>query len=222
MPVVGASDVSSELALGSGVWLFATLLVAPMALALLVEPWVHAWSDRVDRQRLLIGALLAAAASLLSASVAGHPVVLSACLGLWGLSTGVACGVAQACLVAGARDERSAQTAMTRWSLATSVGDAAAPLWVGGLAALGFGWRVALGAAASTSVLAAWAAWRSGRPGSETADDDRDEDEGTVVAGLRAALSDRTLLAWVAAMAACTLLDEIVLVFVALRLDGEP
>ena len=84
VPIVGGPEVGEGLALGTGVGLFATLLAAPTALALLVEPAVLAWSDRSDRRRVLVGAYLLMAALPLAAvgleDARAHPVAI----GLWG------------------------------------------------------------------------------------------------------------------------------------------
>ena len=215
VPVAGAPGLSSDLDLGRGLFLFAALLSAPMAIGLLLEPIIHAWSDRVDRRPLLLGALAGASLSLAIASLSVGPVTLVGALGVWGLCTGVACGVAQAGLVASSSDP---SRAMTRWALATSVGDLAAPLVVGALAFVGLGWRAALGVAAAFSLVVLLTAVRAPVAPSEPDEDD----DLSFTAAFRGALGTPRLLAWVAAMASCTLLDEIVLMLAALRAGDDP
>lgn len=215
VPAAGASGLATDLDLGRGLFLFAALLSVPMAIGLLLEPLIHAWSDRVDRRPLLLGALAGASLSLALASVSVGPLTLVGALGAWSLCTGVACGVAQAGLVASASNP---SRAMTRWALATSVGDLAAPLVVGTLAAVGLGWRAALAVAAGGCLFVLVATARA--PLSEATPDG--DDHTSTIEALWGALRTPRLLAWLAAIASCTLLDEIVLMLAALRAGGEP
>jgi FSR family fosmidomycin resistance protein-like MFS transporter len=215
IPVIGAPQLGHDLDVGQGVRLLGTVLALPMALALLLEPWVHAWSDHCNRRGLLRGSLVGAAVFLAAAALAPNALTLSCCLGAWGLSTGIACGLAQSGLVA---ESDQPTRALTRWAIATSVGDILAPAFVVALGALGWGWRWALAGGALVSVLCLVATGRT-----RIATEPPPEDDGpTVWMALGTALRNRPLLGWLIAIASCTLLDEIVLILGALRLQDDP
>jgi len=225
VPVVGAPGIGGELDLGQGALLMATVLSAPIAMGMLLEAPIHALSDGADRRRLLRIALGAASLTLAAGALAPGPVVLAVALGAWGVATGVACGLAQGGLVAASRDEPG--RAMTRWALATSVGDLAAPLVMGALAAFGLGWRAGMGVAAAfaavTMLIALGAeSGVSDEPAGPSDEGPSEDSEASLRDGVFAALRDRRLLSWLAAVAACTLLDEIALMLGALRLAHDP
>lgn len=213
VPVAGAPELGGEFALG-GAGLGLALLTAPIALGVVLEAPVLAWSDRADRRPVVAAALLAMALTSLAAAVATGPYALALALGLWGTACGVASGAAQAALVAGSDDP---DRAMTRWGIGASIGDVVAPLLVGGVVAAGGSWRAAVVLAALVPLLDAVAV-ASGPPLVAPREDD---DEPTTA---REALADRWLLAWLFAAAACTLLDEVLVVFGSLRLEalGQP
>lgn len=212
VPVAGAPEVGAEFALG-GASLGLALLTAPIALGVLLEAPVLAWSDRHDRRPVIAGALLAMSLTSLAAALATGPVGLALALGLWGTACGIASGAAQAALVTGADDP---DRAMTRWGIGASAGDVAGPLLVGAVLAAGGSWRAAVVLAAVPPLLDALAVARG-----PALRGDHDDDEPTT---LREALADRWLLAWLFAAACCTLMDEILVVFGALRLEalGQP
>ncbi|MGF1511034.1 MAG: hypothetical protein ACFB9M_16190 [Myxococcota bacterium] len=210
--MVGAPSLGPELGVGQGIFLFATVLALPLAMSKLAEPWIHAWSDTVDTRRLLRASLLGSGGCLTLAAFAPSAVALSGCLGAWSLCTGVACGLAQAGLV---RCHTSPERALTRWAIATSLGDIAAPLFVVTLSALGFSWRAALVAAALPSFAISLVTWNApiARP-------PEDHDQNMPPTEVRSVLFARPRLwAWLAATAACALLDEILLMLAALRLE---
>ena len=241
--MVGASSIADDLAIGSGVTLFAIVLAGPTALAWLLEPWIHALSDRLERRRLRELGLAGCALCLALAAWAENPLFVALAIAGWGLATGVSCGVAQSLLVVGVEPDR----AMTRWALATAVGDVLAPLLVGATTVIGIAWRGALLVAAGVSILAL-ILLRFARPvedvsqatshlinsrrevsdfgGAKSGSPKRTSPAPTTPAGLekvelRAVLRDRNLLAWLCAMASCTLLDEIIIVIAALRLGSD-
>lgn len=212
--MVGASSIADDLAIDTGLTLFAIVLAGPTALALLLEPWIHALSDRIERRRLLDLGLAGCAVCLSLAASAEGPLTVALAIAGWGLATGVACGVAQSLLVVGVDPDR----AMTRWALATAVGDVLAPLLVGAATVVGIAWRGALLVAAGVSVLAL-TLLRFARLSEEAPQisPPPPTTSGPEKAELRAVLRDRRLLAWLFAMTSCTLLDEIVVVIAALR-----
>ena len=209
LPVLGSGDLGREV--GTGVGLFAVLLAVPTALSLLVEPVVLAWSDRADRQRILVGALLAMGVMGAAGAVSTSPVALTVCIGLWGTACGVACGVAQGALVS---DAESEAVGMAGWVRGAVIGDLAAPVAV---QACGGDWRWAwLASAALPVALAVWVSRLSLPP--LVADGEADPPFRVALArGLR----DPVLLGWLVAVSSCTLLDEPLLVLVVLRTGGS-
>jgi predicted MFS family arabinose efflux permease len=179
VPVAGAPELDAEL-VGGTLVLAMTLLSAPALLGLALEAAVLAWTDRVERRPILAGALGVMAAATVTASVAEHPLVLAAALGIWGTAAGVAEGIAEAALVSpGAGDERLHRAglgsaagvpkdgpasedpdparAMTRWGIAGAAGDLVAPMLLGAALAAGGGWRAVMLATAALPALDALA-----------------------------------------------------------------
>jgi predicted MFS family arabinose efflux permease len=208
VPVNGAPDVGLDLAL-DGLGLGAALLAVPALISIALEAGLLAATDRIDRRPLLAGALAVTALSSLIAAFSPNAAVLSLALGVWGTAGGVAEGAAQAALVARGNPER----AMTRWGISASIGDLVAPLL---LAALG-DWRTALAFTALFPALDAVAVAIGPRLDRGIEEDD---DAEPLRLALRDALRDRALLSWLLAATACTLMDEILIVFAALRMES--
>ena len=220
MAVSGAPAVERELGLShAGYVVF--VFVGPLVLAALLEGSLALLSDRLDRRRLLLGGQAALAASLTFVGWTHSAWGLTVGLALAGAASGVACGAGQAVLVAS--DAGGVDRAMVRWSLFASIGDVLTP----GLTALSlaFGWsyRAALLAIAALVVLQLTASILArtnlSSGASEPGEDDSPNDP------LRAAVSRAARLprlwAWLFAAASCTLLDELVVAFSALRLQRE-
>lgn len=196
----------------SAAGLAAALFTVPMVVGVVLEPVVLLASERMDRRRLLVGALLAMAAGQLGVLLAVGPVSLALALGGWGLASGVATSLAEVALVARTDDP---DRAMTRWGLAGALGDLAAPAALGAVALLGGGWREATALAVLVSMANA-AAVAAG-PALRAGDDEQEE----APAPLREVARNRALWAWLGAATACTLLDELLLSLGSLWLDGR-
>jgi MFS family permease len=169
-------------------------------------------ADRYPRAPFIRGALATMGLASIVASIAPNAIVLTAAIAAWSIGTGVAASLAQAHLVARDPDRRS--RTMTRWTLMSTVGDLLAPC----VLALVPTWRT--GFVVAGALCLAFAVVLSLRrfPTAATVPDDPDEVPVPILAALREALRDRRLLAWLFATALCDLLDEILLVFAALRL----
>ncbi len=216
---MSAAEVRDEwtLAYGStGV----VLLVVPLLLAILIESPLLLVSDRWSRAKVVpIGIALMGVFMLLAAG-AGSMWTLSLAFGGWAAMSGLACAQAQGALMDAFPDQR--ERWMTRWTLCGTLGDAATPLVILAVAALGFGWRGALVAAGLLQVghalVLAWVGLPVHAGSSEEEEDDDDE---SLWARLRRGLADRELLAWLGASALCCLLDEIFVVFGSLFLRDQ-
>jgi DHA1 family inner membrane transport protein len=198
----------------SGATAAAVALAGPLVLATLLEPPLLLLADRSpDRRPWVRAGLLAMAASCALAALAPSLPVLVAALALLGPSTGLACGVAEAGLVE--MEPGRAEQRLTRWTLLGVVGDVAAPAMLAAAVAVGSDWRGALLAvAAATTAVALLVpplprATAVAVPGTEAP---------RVRAVLMDALRDRRLLAWIAGMFLCTLMDEIFVAFAALHI----
>lgn len=220
---VSAADIRDELGLAYGGAALA-LLVGPLLFSLVIEGPLLLLSDRWRRDRMAALAMLAMGLCMLLAACAGSAWALALAIGGWATASGVACGVSQGALMDAYPDER--ERWMTRWTAMGALGDSVAPALVFGCAALGFGWRGALVAAAILHLVHAPLLARAIRrvaPG-EGGEDDEDEDGSepkSLRERLRAGLRDPTLLGWLAGSALCCLLDEMLYVFGALFLRDE-
>lgn len=212
MPVLSGPEVDADLVGGTFV-VAAALLAAPHAIGLVLESAVLASTDRAGRRSVLAGALAAMSLGTLLVSVAHGPLALAVSLGIWGTAAGIAEATGEAALVGDAAD---ADRAMTRAGLSAALGDLLAPALVGIFLASGGSWRMLM--AFTALVPAAIAIGVARGPALHVhADDDAPEPLWTA---LRDALRDRRLLGWLLAATACTLMDEILVGLVALRLDS--
>lgn len=213
MPVVSSPELASELGAGTGLLFMAGLFTAPALLGMVIEPVVLAWSDYLDRRRVLFWSLIGMTVTLALCALAPSMLWLSALFGLWGVFVGIADGVAQGALVLRA-DEPERE--LTRWTLSAELGDLAAPLLLAATVGLGFGWRGALFVSAGFSLLIAAALWRAPI---EAEDEDDDDEPAPIREALQEALRAPGLLLWLGAVASCTLMDELLLTLVALRVE---
>ncbi len=193
----------------------------PLVAAAVLEAGLALLSDVWGRARLVVLGQGALGAALFFTAWTSSPWGLTLGLALAGASSGVACGAAQALLIASNRG--NAEAAMVRWSLYCAIGDVLTPVVTAFAIALGYSYRGAMGAiatlvcgqcAVSASLLPRDAAKRLSSLDVESAD------EPLRVALARAARKPR-LWAWLSAAASCTLLDELVIALAALRLDHE-
>lgn len=212
--VVGAPEVEDVHGVGHAaytLWVFAV----PILASSLIEVPLALWSDRARRSRVLRGGLLGLAGSLLLCAVADRPWMLAVGLSLAGAASGVACNAAEADLVA--RHPGGSARAMSRWVTFGAIGDALAPVIVGGAIALGHSYPLALVVIAGVVVVHA----ATIRPESDevvAAADDEDEEERP---SWRALLAQPRLWWVLFGAAVCTLLDEVVVAMIALRLARD-
>jgi MFS family permease len=208
---VGAPDI--ERAFAASHALVATIVfVIPGAIAFVVEPIVFALADRYPRAPIIRAGTLAMAVGAGAAAIAPGPWTFALALAILWPAIGCASGLAQATLVDAAEHARARTIA--RFSLFALAGDIVAPA----LLAI-VDWRVAFAIVAA--LLAAWTIVlaRARLPSAAMRDDA--EPRAPLLASLRAALSDRVLLAWLVAVALCDLLDEILIVFASLRVRDD-
>jgi FSR family fosmidomycin resistance protein-like MFS transporter len=155
----------------------------------------------------------------LGAALASGPLWLVLCLALYGPASGCALSSSEGFLVESRPHER--ERTITRLNLAGALGDLLVPLLLGLLAWTGAAWRYALAAAALSAALLSLvhALARALERTVELADDDEEEREHPgVLQALRFAFSVRPLLAWSAAVALTSLLDEVLIAFAVVRL----
>ncbi|MFK7985316.1 MAG: sugar MFS transporter [Sandaracinaceae bacterium] len=215
VPSVAAEDIRSSLGVDyEGALL--TLWFVPGVVALLVEPVLFVLADRHPRRWFVSGGLFAMGVAGLLAAWAPSATWLAVAVALAWVGSGSGVTLSEATL-ADAHPERRPQM-LARWALLGEVGDLGAPLLVAGMAWLGLGWREAFTVVGVLVIL--WSGMllfpRFPVPGD---DDDEDEDEPLLV-GVRAAFKNRVLLGWLGATALCEFLDELVVVFAALRMRG--
>lgn len=217
--------------------LSAALFVAPQLFALLVEAPLLVWLEHYPRQRLLCLGLLGMACSMLGCAVAPGFLWFSVAWALYYPASGIACSVAQAALM-DAEPERREQN-MGWWSFAGWAGDLLGPvlLWVS--SALTFEWRGAFATTALVLVMVALCFDRRVLPRAERERTEleaelcsvtaasqeasaevvaRCEAEVTPWQALRLLLGQRRLLLWLTGAALCTLMDEVLAVFVGIRI----
>jgi FSR family fosmidomycin resistance protein-like MFS transporter len=195
---------------------------APLLVAAVLEGAVALVSDLVDRRRLVVAGQIGLAASLLLLAWTRSGWGLTVGLALAGTTSGVACGAAQALLVAA--DPRGTDRALLRWALFASVGDLLTPLITAGAIALGYSYRGAMLAIAVVVLVQCIGLGRGARepaaPATEAMADSELPAE-PLRAALRRAVRRPRLWAWLFAAASCTLLDELVVALAALRMEHE-
>jgi len=204
---VGAPDIEHSLG-ASHALTTAILFLVPGVVAFAIEPWLFALADRHPRQWFVRGGVVAMAVSAFAVALAPGAIGLACALSVLWPAIGCASSIAQATLVDHAPDRRARTIA--RFTLLSLVGDLAAPAL---LAVLAGGWRTGFAIVGAVLVpygcVLATVRFPPPAPG-------EDEPSVGIVAAIRGALADRTLLAWLFAMALCELLDEILVVFASL------
>lgn len=229
VPAAAAFAVREQF--GSGVSSVAfAVLVAPQVLSFGLEPALVLWAGRRHRPTALSVALGGMALSLGLAAVAPDLSSFGLAFALYAPASGVALGLAEASLMDQQAFER--EQALTRWTLAGTLGDLAAPLLLWTLAASGLEWRAALGCAAfclccvSAAVVRARIATPALEPCSSASRAPRVawrplhavwDALTTAWRRLRTAGTHAGLLLWLCAAAACTFMDEVFAVLVGLR-----
>jgi MFS family permease len=218
--VTGAGSVEAELRLthqGYATFAFALPLVA----AALLEAGLALGSDVWRRAQLVVAGQAALAAALAFVAWTSSPWGLTLGLAFAGAASGVACGASQALLLAANRGAED--RAMVRWSLASAVGDVVTPLATGAALAIGRSYRFAMGAVAFVVALQCAASARSLLRAAlaEEPPVDAEHPSESVLVALRRALHLPRLWVWLLAAASCTLLDELVIALVVLRLERD-
>jgi MFS family permease len=199
-----------EQAFGTTHAAFAALVfVGPGVVALVIEPLIFLAADRYPRAWFIRGGLTALAAGSIAAGLAPGPYAMAAAISVCWIAIGSASSLAQATLIDRAPDQRA--RTMARWTLLALVGDLCTPAVLAGLGVFGLGWRAAY--VVVGALIGVWAivAWWMPIDAPSAADDD--EPKPSLLASLREALRDRTLIAWLFGLALCDLLDEILVVF---------
>lgn len=192
------------------------LLALPAMVGAILEPPLFILADRYPRKPFIVGGLVAMAAGLVLAGAAWMPWVFAAAMACWYLGSGCAVGLSQASLMDAQPEVR--ERTMARWGFMSGVGDLAAPLLVAATAWLGLGWRVTFVACGLLVLVYGLVLARREFP--VTARRRRIEGTPGALRAISAALRNRRLLLWLSACWLCGLLDEVFIVFAALRL-GE-
>jgi MFS family permease len=218
--VSGAPSVEHELALSHRGYV-AFAFAIPLVVAAVLEAALALLSDVWGRARIVVFGQGALGAALLFTAYTASPWGLTFGLALAGASSGVACGAAQAALVASNRG--NAETAMVRWSLYCAIGDVVAPIATASAIALGYSYRGAMGAVAIlVCIQCAASAFQLRRFEStmQPAIEGEPPADALRAAFARAAVKPR-LWVWLFAASSCTLLDELIVALAALRLDHD-
>lgn len=214
MPFVGAPAIRESFTLSYALAAGGTL-AAIQLLSLLVEPALFVLADGYPRKPFVCGGLAAMALACLIAAAAPGYAVLLAALALYGPASGCGVTLSQAALMEGHPEER--ERLMARWTLLGAAGDLAAPALFSLLALLALSWRAAFAVAAAGLLLHAIALWR--RPFPQHGSRPASEGERVrIPEAIRGALGNRELLAWLAGVWLCGLLDEILVAFGSLHL----
>jgi fucose permease len=163
--------------------------------------------------------------SLLLCAVAPGVVAFGLAWALFFPASGLACGLAQAALMEADLSKREQR--MTEWSLAGFLGDLSTPLMLWAAQEVGLGWRTAFVATAMLLALAAIYLFGQSWPAQlatsldAKADAPAEAAEPGMLEALRTVFEKRELLVWLAAVALCSLMDEVMTVLVALRVHSS-
>jgi MFS family permease len=213
VPSVGAPGIQGAFGL-SYLRVAGILLVVPGLLALLIEPPLFLLADRASKRRFVVAGLLALGLCQFLAGSAGNAWVLLFALMLSAPLSGVGVNLSQAVLMDANPGER--ERYMTRWTFMGMAGDLAAPLLFFVLAWFAAGWREAF--MVSGLLLVGYALVLSRQTFPEAATERESRNGVSIREALGKALRNRALVLWLAGVAACGLLDEILVAFGALYL----
>ena len=219
MAVAGAPSVEHELAFSHERYFFFAFAL-PLVVAAALEATVVALSDRLDRKRVLAIAQGALAASLFATAISRDAWTLAFALAAAGTTSGVACGVAQAAMIA--KSDHDADRAMLAWSLYASFGDILTPILTAAALASGHTYRFAMalvGAVVLAQSIGTLACSRNAAAAGISSPPD--DSSMSISQAFSRAIRMPRLWLWLFASASCTLLDEIVVAIVALRLARE-
>jgi MFS family permease len=210
VPVVAAPDLQRTFQTAHGLLAVVVFLV-PGAIAFALEPLLFLLADRYPRRWFIRGGVAGMALAAFACALAPNAAVLAVAIGIGGVANGIAASLAQATLVDRTPDARG--RTLARWTLCSAIGDLAAPALLAGVALAGAGWRAAY--AGVGVLLVIWLVLLARLEDTPASPDD--EPSPPLLATLRAALRDKTLVAWLFATALCDLLDEILVVFASLH-----
>lgn len=210
IPITGAALLRSRFELSASTLTLA-LFTIPVGFATIVEPPLLLWASRLPRARgAAVGLVGIALAALLAAFARSYEALVGALM-LWYVATGLASGLAQAELMDLAPTERERN--LSRWTLASAVGDLVAPSLLAASVAYGLADRGALVAVAACCVATALWLLRLPRSVGEV----EEEPEPLFRAPPQAVTHNRPLMAWLFAAALCDLMDETLTALAALR-----
>ena len=210
IPITGAALLRTRFELSASALTLA-LFTIPVGFATIVEPPLLLWASRLPRARGAAVGLVAIAFAALLAGFARSYEALVGALMLWYVATGLASGLAQAELMDLAPAERERN--LSRWTLASAVGDLIAPSLLALSVAHGFTDRGALVVVAMCCIATAlWLLRLPARAGEVDA-----EPDSIFRAPPRAVTRNRPLMAWLFAAALCDLMDETLTALAALR-----
>lgn len=220
MSSVAAPDI--ERAFVSSHAAFALLsFVGPGIGALVVEPVIFLYADRYPRAYFVRGGLAVLSIATIACGLAPGPWTLGLATSVCWIATGCASALAQATLIDAAPDQRA--RTMARWTLLSLAGDLCAPVLLAALSIAGLTWRTAY--VIVGALIAVWTIVAFATPfGAALSDEAGAEPKApakSVLASLRDALADRTLVAWLFGLALCDLLDEILVVFATIHVKTE-
>jgi MFS family permease len=215
VPAVGAADIQRTFATSYEATA-AALLVVPLVLTLVLEPIFFVLADRMPRRRFVVGGLAAMAVTAFASALAPSAWTLAIIVSFAYVAMGTGVALAQATLADAHPDDRD--RVMTRWTLMGVLGDLLAPAMFALLGALALGWRsaYAICGVLITAVTIALATRTFPAPQREP-----EEDEPGVLTAIVDALKAPGLIAWLLAGWLCDLLDEILVIFAAIRLRDD-
>lgn len=186
--------------------------------AMLFEPIINLLSDYSSRRIWIIGGLLLMSLSYLLAANGQNFVLLLIAFALLFPANGAAVGLAQAILVE--QNLKQSEQTMTRWTIASSVGDLLAPLITPLLIVLNNGWSLLCWLAATLWLIVT--AFIGRLPLPQTTPLERIcEQRISPLQGLSSALRDTILLRWALLTLLPTMLDEVFIVYVTFYLHDK-
>jgi MFS family permease len=136
LPIVGLPLLRDQLGLNYGQ--VGLLFAVGSVSAMILEPFINILSDRHSKRWWILGGLLCLILSFVVAALTSNYGILLLVFALYYPAIGTAIGLAESTLID--RDPESSTATMTRWTLLASVGDILAPLLVTGLVSLHQSW----------------------------------------------------------------------------------
>lgn len=210
MSSVAAPDIERAF-VGSHAAFALLSFVGPGIVALVLEPLIFLLADRYPRAYFVRGGLAVLSVATIACGLAPGPWTLALATSVCWIAIGTASSLSQATLIDRAPDQRA--RTMARWTLLALIGDLCTPAILAVLSIAGLGWRAAY--VVIGGVIAVWTIIAFATPIAiaESANDEPAEESKSLLASLKEALTDRTLIAWLFGLALCDLLDEILVVF---------